>query len=137
MHILIPQLENSMRHVLNQQGVETTTLNQHGVQERWRFGAILQHEKTLATFGEDVTLDLQALLIEPRYGNLRNEITHGFMRTEHFFQATTIYLWWLIFRLCLTPFYNNWSTSQAESEVEVDGSNSDTDGASRVEDDDK
>lgn len=121
LHLLVPQIENSLRYVLEQQGVETTTLNPKGIQERMRLGPILQHEKTINTIGKDVVLDLQALLIEPKYGNLRNEISHGFMSTNQFFQVTGIYLWWLVLRLCLLPYYKTWSNGGDE---EIDNSNS-------------
>lgn len=107
-HLLVPQIENSLRYILEKQGVETTTLNPKGIQERMRIGPILQHEKIIETFGKDIVLDLQALLIERKYGNLRNEISHGFMSTNQFFQVTVIYLWWLVLRLCLTPYYKSW-----------------------------
>jgi len=76
-----------------------------------RLGPILQHELTIKTFGKDIVLDLQALLIERKYGNLRNEILHGFMPSDHFFQPAVIYLWWLVLRLCLMPYYKGWAES--------------------------
>lgn len=103
-HLLIPQLENCFRHVLQQNGVETTILNTHGLQERLRIGAILEHPKLSEIFGRDLVLDFQALLVERKYGNFRNEVSHGLMLTNHFFQPSVIYLWWLGLRFCLTPF---------------------------------
>jgi len=111
-HLLVPQIENSLRYVLQQNDVEVTTLNTQGVQERIRIGKILEHEVIIKIFGKDVVLDLQALLIERKYSNLRNEISHGFMQEDSFFQPAVIYLWWLVVRLCLTPYYKEWKVAQ-------------------------
>ena len=104
-HILIPQLENSLRYVLQQQGVIVSTLNTHGVQEQLRIGTILEKEELVDTLGKDHVFDLRALLIDRNYANLRNEVSHGFMQVGEFYQPATIYLWWLILRLCLVPMY--------------------------------
>jgi hypothetical protein len=103
--ILIPLLENSIRSVLGSQGVRTSTLNSHGVQEVLRMGAILDHEKTAETFGENTVRDLRGLLVERTYGNLRNNVSHGLLTEGGFYQHSAIYLWWLTLRLCLTPTY--------------------------------
>jgi hypothetical protein len=108
-HLLVPQLENCLRHVLHQVGVETTTLNTHGLQERLRIGTILDHPKLAETLGKDAVMDLQSLLIERKYGNLRNEISHGLMPANHFFQPSVVYLWWMALRLCLIPFLKSWN----------------------------
>lgn len=115
-HLLVPQLENSLRYVLQQVGVETTTLNTHGLQEHLRIGTILDHPKLRETLGEDAVLDLQALLVERKYGNFRNEISHGLMPTNHFFQYSVVYLWWVALRLCLIPFFRVWQSKGEQEE---------------------
>lgn len=122
-HILIPQLENSARHVLQQKGVETTSLNTHGLQEYMRVGAILEHPVFIETFGQDITFDLQALLIDRKYVNLRNEVSHGLLSTNLFFQPAVIYLWWITLRLCLMPLFGLWQNSLNVSEGSPDEDN--------------
>ena len=112
-HILIPQLENCLRYVLQQKGVETTTLNDKGLQSRILMKAILEKDELKEVLGNDVVYDLQALLIENKYGNLRNEVSHGFMPTGYFFQPAIIYLWWLSLRLCLVPYFHSWKEQNA------------------------
>lgn len=107
MALLVPLLENSLRHILKQQGVETTSLNAYGVQEEMHLGSILDHERCTETFGANQIKDLRGLLIERTYGNLRNRVAHGLMSTGEFFQPAPIYLWWLCLRLVLrVPFHN-------------------------------
>jgi Domain of unknown function (DUF4209) len=103
-HLLIPQLENCLRHILQQSGIETTTLNTLGLQERHSIDFILKHPKLSEVIGKDLVLDFQALLIERKYGNLRNKVCHGVMNTYDFYEPSVIYLWWLALRFCLMPF---------------------------------
>ena len=116
MSILIPLVENSIRYLLSALGVRTSTLNSHGIQEVLRIGALLEHEKTKKILGENIIFDLKGLLIERTYGNLRNNLTHGLMSIDAFHQTHIVYLWWLILRLCLTPYYKDWVAEHANGE---------------------
>ena len=98
---LVPLLENSLRHVLSEFGVIVSSLNNYGVQEEIRLNSILDNPKTTEIFGEDLINDLKMLLIERRYGNLRNNIAHGLATINHYYTYQVIYLWWIILRLCL------------------------------------
>ena len=102
---LIPLLENSLRLILKQQGVETTSLNEHGIQEEMHLGSILDHEACEKVLGKNDVCDIRGLLVERTYGNLRNRVAHGLMTTGEFFQAAPVYVWWLCLRYVLrTPF---------------------------------
>lgn len=118
MALLIPLLENSLRYILKQQGVETTNLNEHGIQEEMHLGTILDHETCEKVLGKNDVYDLRGLLVERTYGNLRNRVAHGLMSTGEFFQAAPVYLWWLSLRYVLhTPFQRS---AQAKSAGGVD-----------------
>ncbi|MDC8832956.1 DUF4209 domain-containing protein [Alteromonas gilva] len=110
--IIVPLLENSLRHVLKSFGERVSTLNTHGVQEELRITAILDHETTLEVFGYDLVMDLKGLLLERTYGNLRNKVAHGLGVTGTYYSATAIYLWWLCFRLVLTPYAKQLSSPE-------------------------
>ena len=102
-HLLIPQIENSLRVILQRMGVITTGLNSANRR---------QHEQSLnvtlydyqseleSVFGAAVILELQNLLVEPLGSNLRNEAMHGLMSDGAFFSHPLVYLWWLTLRLC-------------------------------------
>lgn len=111
--IIVPLLENSLRHILGQSGARTSTLNTHGVQEELRISAILDHESMKEILGNDLVLDLKGLLQERTYGNLRNIVSHGLGTLGTFYSAPAIYLWWLCFRLVLTPYAKQLSESSA------------------------
>ena len=111
--ILVPLLENSLRNILKQSGVRVSTLNTHGVQEELRISAILDHEVALQVFGYDLIMDLKGLLQERTYANLRNVVSHGLGSTGTYYSAPSIYLWWLCFRLVLTPYANQISKPES------------------------
>lgn len=99
MHYLIPQLEESLRFVLQQHGVITSTLKQ-GIQTERDMNDLLWEKKAEEIFGEDVLFDLRGILIE-RFGcNMRNEMAHGLMSEGAFYRVESVYLWWLVIRLC-------------------------------------
>lgn len=106
-HLLIPQLENSLRYLLTQHGFLVTGDKQRIQYER-PLGTILSDDpfapKLKEILGEDILFDLQGLIGEGGV-NLRNRISHGLMDVEEFdvAQMTQIsYLWWLILRLCIS-----------------------------------
>jgi len=65
--------------------------------------------------GEDITFDLQGLLVEPAGSNIRNLMAHGLIAHDQFFSEPIVYLWWLTLRLCCLPMlmkiYNDKASS--------------------------
>jgi hypothetical protein len=99
-HLLIPQLESSIRHVFTQYGVPTSTLESDGTQNERDLGWLLNHDKMVEIFGGDIAFDLRGILTE-RFGyNLRNGFAHGLLSWMEFYSEASEYLWWLIIRLC-------------------------------------
>jgi hypothetical protein len=104
MHLLIPQLEASLRHVLQQHSVVTSTLDSDGTQKERDINQLLWDPNAGEIFGEDVLFDLRGILIE-RFGcNMRNELAHGLIHEAGFYRAEAVYLWWLTIRLCWFGF---------------------------------
>ncbi len=100
-HLLIPQLEHSIRHVLTQHGVITTTYDAEGVQNEMALGALLSKPEMNNIFGADIKFDLQGLLTESTGDNLRNRLSHGLIPHEEFYtNPSFVYLWWLTLHLC-------------------------------------
>lgn len=115
MHLLVPQLESSLRQVLQQHGIITSKLEADGVQDERDLGWLLTHPKMEEIFGKDITFDLRGILIE-RFGhNLRNVQAHGLIPEGGFYQSAVIYLWWLTIRLC---WMGHLCTLQADKETE-------------------
>ncbi len=102
-HLLILQIENSLRYVLNQNNVITSSLSSEGLQEDYDINQLLYMSELVDVFGEDILFDLKGLLIEAAGSNLRNRMAHGLVTRNEFFSAEAIYLWWLVLRLCCLP----------------------------------
>ena len=102
-HLLIPQFENSIRHVLAQHDVITSGIDPQGIQDERSLNTTLYLPEMHDIFGEDITFDLQGLLTERFGANLRNLMAHGLMSYDAFYSVQVAYLWWLILRLCCLP----------------------------------
>lgn len=96
MHLLVPQIEASIRHVLQQRGVITSTLDGDGLQQERDLNQLLWMNETEEVLGQDILFDLRGILIE-RFGhNLRNELAHGLIPEGGFYNPASVYLWWLV-----------------------------------------
>jgi hypothetical protein len=106
-HLLVPQIENSVRYLLEQLDIVTSGLDDEGIQDERDLNRTLRlSEFTVPlteVLGEDMLFDLRGLLIE-RYGsNLRNDVAHGLLDYNAFNTPPCAYLWWLTLRLCCMP----------------------------------
>ena len=113
-HLLIPQFENSIRHVLTQHGVITSGIDPRGIQDEHNLNKTLYLQEIHDIFGEDITFDLRGLLIERFGANLRNRMAHGLMSHDVFYSVPVVYLWWLILRLCCLPIITQIKENEAQ-----------------------
>ncbi len=104
MHLLIPQIEASLRHVLQQYEVVSSTLESDGTQKERDINQLLWDETAEDVFGPDILFDLRGILIERFGSNMRNESAHGLMHEGAFYRGESVYLWWLVIRLCWIGF---------------------------------
>jgi len=102
-HLLIPQVESSLRYLLNHQGVVTSRLSSEGIQEEMDLNALLEIPKLKEILGEDLIFDLQGSLTSRFGSNFRNLMAHGLLDQQAFYSHTAIYIWWMLLRLCCLP----------------------------------
>ena len=108
-HFLIPQIENSVRHLLKQRGAITSGLDDQGIQNEHNLNKILYESKypeIKTIFDEDILFNLKCLLVEHSGCNLRNRMAHGLIDDREFQPGVMSYLWWLTLRLCCLPMLN-------------------------------
>jgi hypothetical protein len=119
-HFLIPQLEDSIRHILYQLGVIASGLDNEGIQDEYNLNRLLSaseySDPLIKTFGEDLVFDLRGLLVERFGANLRNELAHGLMSTNAFYEVPGYYLWWLCLRFYSLPAVANFRKEQETTE---------------------
>jgi hypothetical protein len=102
-HLLLPQIENSLREIFAAKGLITSKLESDDTQDERDLGWLLTHSELARIFGEGVAFDLRGLLVE-RFGlNLRNDIAHGLLAESQMITEGALYAWWLTLRLCCFP----------------------------------
>ena len=119
LHLLVPQIENMVRHHLKQVGVKTTTLDASGVENEIGLSALMEIPEAEKVFGADLAFEIRALFCDPFGPNLRNELAHGLLDDQACQSAYSIYAWWFGLKLAFNTFWNaakrstpNSSTSQ-------------------------
>jgi len=103
LHLLVPQVENSLRYIMNSQGIITSSLSSEGIQEEFDLNVLLQMAELVHILGEDLVFDLQGILISRFGSNFRNLMAHGLLEQQHFYSYPAIYTWWLLLRICCLP----------------------------------
>ncbi|NGN42557.1 DUF4209 domain-containing protein [Mesorhizobium sp. CGMCC 1.15528] len=109
-HLILPQLENSLRYMLSLAGVETNRINQDGTQEE----AMLS--RLLGDFQEPLRRIMPAALIQEidllfnfRGGPaIRNELAHGKMSDGEFGSTDVTYSIWLVLHIAVIPTLQHW-----------------------------
>jgi hypothetical protein len=117
--ILVPQVENSIRYILNQNGVITSGLNQEGIQEDFDLNRLLDMPETAKIFHEDFIFSLRCTLTSRFGSNFRNLMAHGLLEYGHFYSYVAVYIWWLILRICCTPLVKNKENADASSKEDL------------------
>ena len=119
-HLLVPQIENSLRHLLELRAEEPTTLHANKEQERDGLKALLENPEIIKIFGIDGVIHLRTLLIDKRYPGLRHSVAHGFVPSDYFYGTGAIYTWWLIFRIIMVPYKDFWEKNYIKNETTLD-----------------
>jgi len=96
--LLIPQLENGLRYVLQSYGVITRKVSED-IQTENSLSFYFNHLKGI--LHEDLIFDLEGLLNESFGNNIRNLVAHGKYATGKFFAPPGFYTWWLALKLSL------------------------------------
>lgn len=114
-HLLIPQIEHSLRYLLYRHGEIASFIDTDngGIQDEYLLSVLLRDEdnKLKNIIGENLLFDLTCLLNRKGFGyNLRNTVCHGFLNISDFSTNSppSIYLWWLSIRMCLLGLHNQW-----------------------------
>jgi len=102
-HLLAPQIESGLRHLLRQGGVITTGLDSQDIQEQKSLNRMMEEESLRQpleeSLGENVVFDLEGLLNESSGANLRNLVAHGLSDDGTHWSPQVEYMWWMMIRL--------------------------------------
>ncbi|MDD2994986.1 MAG: DUF4209 domain-containing protein [Paludibacter sp.] len=88
-HLLIPQIENVVRTIIEKTGGLTLKPSRNGGFHLKTFDELLRDEELNKALGEDFTNYLRILFTEQRGWNLRNDVCHGIASPGHFNYASS------------------------------------------------
>lgn len=103
LHLLIPQIENGLRYLLEQNGVVPRNVDANGIEEVWGLERTIAHPVIKEMLGSDFVYELQSLLAGRLGPNLRNSIAHGLLSPAALSGESALYTWWVMLRLVVMP----------------------------------
>lgn len=110
LHTLLPQIENSLRHILRLHGHDVIKINDDLTQEDMGFTQLLARLRPQLDeiFGAAMITDLENTFIYRGGPQLRDRTTHGLIGQWEPFSEDSIYACWLIYQLCCLPLLPYW-----------------------------
>lgn len=98
-HLLIPQLEQSIRRFFSVRGAITTSMDEQGIENKKDLNSLLYIPQAQNVLGLNLLFTLRGLLVERFGSNLRNRFAHG-LDTPILESEQAVYLWGLVLYLC-------------------------------------
>ncbi len=110
LHILVPQLENSLRHVLKQAAIDPSSIQNNMTQESRTISVMLERDRAALEriFGPALIFEIENLFDFHGGPAIRHQLAHGLMSAGAFHSPDAIYACWFIFRLCCLPLFRHW-----------------------------
>jgi len=94
-HLIIPQIENSVRLIFGLNKLKTTSVLSDGIQRERDLNELLTDKNAERIFTKDLLWEMRSLLIEQSGPNLRNRICHGLANSDDVNSPSSIFLLWL------------------------------------------
>jgi Domain of unknown function (DUF4209) len=114
-HLLVPQIENSLRHLMQQHNIITTKLDKDGIQREIDLNDLLIDPRVATIVSENILFTLRCLLTDNRGPNLRNRLAHGLLEDGAFSSVEAVYAWWIVLSLCFSPAVTGAVPEQSET----------------------
>ncbi|MBE1506276.1 hypothetical protein H4W29_003457 [Rhizobium viscosum] len=108
-YILVPMLENSLRHTLKLHGFDTVTFDDATqTQEDKTISALFDNMRPELdkVFGAAITTDIHNVFLAKPGPSLRHVVAHGLLSDAGCHGPDAVYACWLIFRLCCIPLFS-------------------------------
>ncbi|MCY3726644.1 MAG: DUF4209 domain-containing protein [Rhodobacteraceae bacterium] len=112
-HILVPQLESSLRYMLEQAGANTTTMQTDMTQESLSLSQILGRDKEYRQQIEEILGDALVFAMDNLFNckggpSLRHNLTHGLLSANDCAGSNAIYACWLIYHFYFGSLVSTW-----------------------------
>ncbi|MBS7437910.1 DUF7380 domain-containing protein [Pseudomonas syringae] len=111
-HLLFPQLENSLRHVLRDAGFDTSKLDEEMLQEDRSISGLLKNRRDQleSIFGVDLIYTIDLLFNLKGGPCLRHELAHGKLTSGNCYLHSSIYACWLMYYIACLPLLPHWNS---------------------------
>lgn len=98
-HLIVPQIENSVRTIFCMNRLKITSVSPLGIQQEKDLNQLLTDINAEKIFGKDLLWEMRSLLVERTGPNFRNRICHGLMSSEDVNSSSSVFLLWLTVHL--------------------------------------
>lgn len=100
MHLLMPQVENSIRCLVQECGAVVYKTEKDGVEKCLSLESILRSDEAIECLDETFLFNL-SLFFTSVYGfGMRNEVCHGLYSDKELQSAPSLAVWWFVLRIC-------------------------------------
>lgn len=111
-HLLVPQLEAGIRHLLEEEQVFVSRLDKDLFQDRYLLGSLLANEELEKLLGEDLVFTLKALLNEKAGENFRNRLCHGLLNDQEIWSPASVCVWGYSLAFAIWPLFKQLEAHQ-------------------------
>lgn len=110
LHILVPQLENSLRYVLKLTGHEPSSIKSDMTQENRSLSVMLKRDRDSLEkiYGQAIVFEIENLFDFDGGPAVRHQVAHGLVSGVTCHGADAIYACWFMFRLCCLHVFEHW-----------------------------
>ena len=110
LHILVPQIEHSLRHILKHVGVDPSAIQSDMTQEDRTLSVMLKKERESleGVLGPSIVFEIENLFDFRAGPVLRHRLAHGLVTANECYEPDAIYACWFIFRLFCLPLFPHW-----------------------------
>ncbi|GMA36839.1 DUF4209 domain-containing protein [Demequina litorisediminis] len=119
-HLLVPVSKPSCGCTWRMPANARARWGRMGMKTSLGLSALMENERVVDIFGEDLAFELRALMCGPIGPNLRNEVAHGLVGDSTFSSGVSVYLWWLTLKIVFMPYWNALHNSEAAEAREPD-----------------
>lgn len=100
MAILMPQVENSIRRLMELSEIVVYKTNEKGAEEVLSLDTLLKEKKVIDCFEEKLLFNLRVFYTSEYGIGMRNLVCHGLLSDDEMQSARCLATWWFTFRLC-------------------------------------
>ncbi|MDE9512336.1 DUF4209 domain-containing protein [Xenorhabdus bovienii] len=101
-YLLAPQVEHLIRILFKDHGIQTSNIDQYGIENENGLSTLLDNERAEEILGQDLLFELKAVFTESSGSNLRNNVAHGLLSDHQAsLSVASVYAWWMVLRLVL------------------------------------